>query len=137
MSEWGAVIEQLESIARAQFPGLRPSLAGFERSIRPVESLTDAEIPHVFAHNPAERVEKLDYGQESVEFSIELLYVPEKSTTQESLAVLLDNFRAVLQTNPTLGGVCERAWVRERGVREHESRELRAGVIEVVAEWVQ
>lgn len=137
MSEWGTVIAKLELIARAQFPRLRTGVAGFERDVRAIELLTAAEIPHVFAHNPDERVEKIEHGQESIEFSVELLYVPDAGTAQEDVAVLLDNFRAALQADPTLGATVERAWVRSRAVREHPDSPLKAGVLEIVAERVQ
>lgn len=138
MSEWGTVISALETIARATFPKLRAGTAGFERGVRPVEILTAAELPHVFAHNPQERVTKLDHGQEAVEFSVVLLYAPEHGTSQEDVAVLLDLFRTSLQANPTLTSAVEKAYVRERGVRENpENSAMRAGVLEVVAEWVK
>jgi hypothetical protein len=137
VSEWGTVIDALEEIARAQWPRLRAGVAGFERDIRPVESLTDAQLPHVFAHSPVDRSTTIAYGQESVEFSVVLLYVPEKSTTQESLAVLLDNFKVALQADPTLGGVVERVWIRQREVIESAVRELKAAALEVVAERTQ
>ena len=137
MSEWGTFISSLETIARAQFPRLRTGVAGFERDIRPIDLLTAAELPHVFAHNPQERVTPLAHGQEAISFSIVLTYAPEPSTTQEAIAVLLDNFRAALQADSTLGGAVERAWIRERLVQEAADSALKAGVLEVVAERVQ
>ena len=135
MSEWGSVIAAVETIARATFPNLRAGDAGFERGVRPIETLQATELPHVFAHNPDERVEVIDLAQESVEFSIELLFVPTAGTTQDALTALLDAFRNAVQADPTLGGVCERAWLRSRAVLENPARELKAGSIELVAEW--
>lgn len=131
MSEWGEIVAALETEVRAVWPDLGAGELGFERALRVADDLTDAEIPKVFAHSLSDDVTISTAGEERIEFSCQLdLWVIE---TQESLAVRLDLFVARLRTNPTLGGLVERAYVSGRSIREFSGKSKRGGACRVTA----
>lgn len=134
MSDWGSIVEAIESAARSAVPSIPAGTAGFERGVRVGQDLRDSELPHVFAHNPTEESTELDYGQKAVRFSIQL-DMWTRGETQEQAASKLDAIRDAIQANRSLGGAVDKAWVSSRALREFPSKPERAGVLIVSCEW--
>ena len=131
MSEWGSIIDAIETEVRTAVSGIPTSTLGFERGVRPGQSLQTGEFPHVFAHDPVESREELDVGnQVLVRFSVQL-DVWTRNETQEQVAVRLDAIESEIRGNPTLGGLVDFAWCSARSVVEAALREKaeRAGVV--------
>ena len=128
MSDWGSILTQVEAEIRQALADLPAGTLGFERGLRIGQDLTTEELPHVFAHNPEERITELDYGQRRVEFSIQLdVWV--RGETQEQLAVRLDDIRNEIDGNRTLSGTVDKAFISSRGIREFPGRLEKAGVL--------
>lgn len=136
MSEWGSIIDALETEVRTAVSSIPAGAVGFERGLRPGQDLKTSEFPHVFAHNPTEEVVETTHGQKRVRFSVQLdLWT--RGETQEQAATKLEAVRAEIEANRTLGGLVERCFIAVRSLREWPAKPERAGVIVVQAEWVR
>lgn len=130
MSEWGAIIDALEVEFRAAVPGLPAGADGWERGIRPGQDLATGQLPHVFAHDPTDATDELEYHHENVQVSVQLDYWT-RNETQEQVAAALDAFRDRIRANRTLTGLVDFAWCSARSVVEAGLTEKseRAGVV--------
>lgn len=137
MSEWGSIVDALETHVRAVVT-LPTGANGWERGVRAGQSLATGQLPHVFAHDPTETATELDHQQELVEMSWQLdLWTSD--ATQEAVALKLDAIVTRLRTDPTLGGLVDYSLVSGRGVVEAaiaEKSERRAGVLIVTTRKV-
>jgi len=136
VTEWGAVITALEAHWRSVNPDAPAGEQGWERGLRPGESLLDAELPHAFAHNPAETTGEIETGaQEEIALSVQI-DTWTRGETQEQAIARLDAFRERLRGDPTLGGLVDRVRVLTRSVVEFSGRPERAGLVIVATERV-
>lgn len=132
MSEWGAIIDALEVLARAAIPALPAGALGFEKGVRPGTDLRPAELPHCFAHDPTETASELDWMQQEVQFSVQLsFWASGASTVQETMNGYLDAVRDAVRGDPTLGGLVDFAWCATRGTIDQPipGRTEKAGVV--------
>lgn len=129
MSEFGTIIDALETHWRAAEPTLPAADAGFERVLGNGHDLDADKIPHVFAHDPTEQTVELDLGQQTRAVSVQCDFWAD--ATQESISATLDTFRDRIEADPTLGGIVQWSLVTLRSVVDHESvgKSRRAGVV--------
>lgn len=135
MSEFGDVIDRLEVHWRTAEPGIPADARGFERDVRLSADLTSGEFPHVFAHDPSERTNRLPHRQATRTVSVQFDYWT-RDHTQEQVSLVLDAFRNAVEADPTLGGVVEDAYVSSRAVIDHQfaGKPERAGVVIVTTQ---
>lgn len=125
-------MDQLITECRDAVPTLGAGVLGAERGVRLGEELTVSELPHVFAHSPAETVDLLDFQQEQRTVQVTLdLWVA--GSTQEALLLQLDAIRDQIAGNRSLSGLVDYATVTERRVYEAAARDRKCGRIVVSA----
>jgi len=119
MSEWGSILEVVESELRVAMPDLPAGELGFERADGMGESLTSEKLPHVYVRDLVEGVDEpdVDYGVEDVTILLTMaLWTRDES--QEAVSVRLDALRDQLRANRTLGGIVDKVNVVARQIEE-------------------
>ncbi len=136
MSDFGTIIDALETRVRAAVTDMPAGDTGWERNLRIGQDLPDEQYPHAFAHDPTEVVSELEFGQRQIVTSVEIdLWT--RGETQEALSVRLDLIDAQVAANTTLGGAVDKAAVLTRAIREFPSKDERVGIIIVQTEVVE
>lgn len=114
MSVFGDLIDALETHWRASVAGMAAGADGFERVLRVGHD--DPNRPHVYAFNPAANARRLDGGALESSVTIQFEFWPARDQTQEEVSSDLDDLRAAIAADPTLGGLCIEAFVSFWGV---------------------
>lgn len=117
MSEWGAIVDVVESHCRVAMPDMPAGTRGFEYSPGFPELLSDNHFPHVFTVYPLETIsDRPDFLQRSVDLAIEFVLCV-KGESLEKLSLRLDALVTRVTTDPTLGGLVDDCWISARDAR--------------------
>lgn len=129
MSEWGTIIDRIETLVRAAVT-IPSGEDGFERNVGDGSRLPESQLPHVYAHDPTETVTELPFQQRRVQFQVQLDYWT-RDATQESVNTDLDAIRDQILGDSTLNGAVDFAFVSSRSTVEAQfiDKPERAGVL--------
>ena len=135
MSEWGDILEAIETEVRAALPDLPSGADGFERQDGIGSDLPLEQLPHVYLRTAAEAADALAGGYGAEVFSLVMTFsVWTAGETKEELLVRLDAIRSRIKANPTLGDVVDVANVVGRQTDEFPKKDRRQGTILIQAE---
>jgi hypothetical protein len=130
MSERGDIMDAIITGLASVVTDLTASLS--ERGLKQGEDLIAEDFPHLFVYNPVTAVESFGHGQKRRAVSI-LADLWLKDQTQEEGELELDAIQALVNTDPTFGGVCDLLELVANRHVEHPTNPLRIIQMEFVA----
>ena len=131
MSDIGDIIDAIISDIGTAISGVST-----EKENLPVSSLTTSDLPHVRVIDSEFGAEALDFRQELHSWTVTLQLV-QAAGTRESLELKIEAIRDQIFSDPTLGGVVDRAVMQSAVPRSQPDAERLQGSITVVAEKVK